>query len=127
MSTTLVYSGWLLALLAVVVVVLVLQIFLSRTERKLPGLIMPIIWLAISLIAPVRILLLGTDARTFEGIVNGEAIVNTPSMISIIGEAVFLFVIFNVLTGILIAIYAICKGKQNKQRALLKMNLQDLG
>ena len=121
------FLGPLLLLLAFAVVALVLQVFLSKSQRKWPGLIMPVLWVGFSAITPVRILVAGPDARSFIGAINGVEVVHTPSMASIVGEAVLMFVLLNVITGILIAIYLICRRRQNKERALLKMSVQDLG
>ena len=128
MSTTqIIFSGPFLVLMAFGVVALVLQVFLSKSEGKWLGLIMPIVWIGFSMITPIRILLAGPEARSFIGLVNGVEVVHTPSTASIVGEAVLVFVLLNVITGILVAIYLVCRRKQNKERALLKMSVQDLG
>ena len=126
-TTQIIFSGPFLVLLAFGVVALVLQVFLSKSESKWLGLIMPIVWVGFSMITPIRILLAGPEARSFIGIINGVEVVHTPSMASIVGEAALIFVLLNVITGVLIAIYLMCKRKQNKERALLKMSVQDLG
>ena len=126
-GTSVAFSGPLLVLLTFAVVVLVLQVFLSKSEGNWPGLIMPIAWVGFSMITPIRILVAGPEARSFIGAINEVEVVHTPSMASIVGEAVLMFVLLNVITGILVAIYLICRRKQNKERALLKMSVQDLG
>ena len=126
-TTQIIFSGPFLVLLAFGVVALVLQIFLSKSEGKWLGLIMPIVWVGFSMITPIRILLAGPEARSFIGLINGVEVVHTPTMASIVGEAVLMFVLLNVITGVLVVIYMGCKRKQNKERALLKMSVQDLG
>jgi len=126
-GTSVAFSGPLLVLLAFVVVVLVLQVFLSKSEGKWPGLIMPIAWVGFSMITPMRILVAGPEARSFIGTINGVEVVHTPSMASIVGEAALMFVLLNIITCVLIAIYLGCRRKQSKERALLKMSVQDLG
>jgi len=126
-ATDIIFSGPFLVLLALGVVALVLQVFLSKSEGKWPGLIMPIIWVGFSMVTPIRILIAGPEARSFIGVINEVEVVHTPSMASIVGEAALMFVLLNVITGILVAIYLICRRKQSKQRALLKMSVQDLG
>jgi hypothetical protein len=126
-TTDIIFTGPFLVLLAFGVVALVLQVFLSKSEQRWPGLIMPIVWIGFSLITPIRILVAGPDARSFIGSINGVDVLHTPTMASIIGEASLMFILLNIVTGILVAIYLICKRRQGKERALLKMSVQDLG
>ena len=88
---------------------------------------MPIIWVVFSMVTPIRILVSGPEARSFIGVINEVEVVHTPSMASIVGEATLMFVLLNLITVVLVIIYLICKRKQSKQRALLKMSVQDLG
>jgi hypothetical protein len=93
-----VISTILLSYLALCVAMIVLQIFLLRKEKRPAGFILPIISFGISLF-----------------------------FVSIGGTLdVYTFLLFNILTIILLAIYALSKGKRNKQRDLDKMSIQDL-
>lgn len=122
-----VFTGGIIVLLAFIAVVTILQIFLSKTDSKWAGLIMPVISFGISLLITLRSVLFSLQTRTFSGYINGEYIEYIESMFSIIGTAIMIFVLFNISTGILIAIYTACRGKKNRQRALEMMNIQDLG
>ena len=126
-TTQIIISGPFLVLLAFGIVALVLQVFLSKSEGKWLGLIMPTVWVGFSMITPIRILLAGPEARSFIGLINGVEVVHTPTMASIVGEAILVLVLLNIITGVLVAIYLVCRRKQNKERALLKMSVQDLG
>ena len=110
--------------------IVVLQIFLSNKENKWPGLILPIIFFGISLVSPLAILLLSFHSNTTTMMMNAEIIeqayVQITRISAIINTAIITFLLGNIPTGILITIYAACKGKQNKQRALDKMSVQDL-
>jgi hypothetical protein len=76
------------------------------------------------------VLLFSAFTGTTTTTVNGEIIEQTTeqiaSMSSIIGSAVYIFILYNIPTAILLAIYAACRGKRNRQRALEKMSVQDL-
>lgn len=80
--------------------VVFLQIFLSKCENKWAGLIIPIISFAFSII-------------TF---------LNALS----IGVAITGFIIANIPTAILLAIYFVCHEKKKKNKEIDKMNIQDL-
>ena len=120
------FSGPMFVLLTFVAVVMILQVFLSKTESKWAGSIMPVIMFGISLIASFQLMLRLIDTRSFTGIINGILVEHTASMSSIIGQTVLLFVLCNIATGILIAIYTIARRQRNRQRALEMMSVQDL-
>jgi membrane protease YdiL (CAAX protease family) len=123
------YSITLLALVLLIAGIVTLQIFLSKRESKWAGLILPIISFGISLIAGLGILLFSVATGTTTSIVDGEIIEQTrqiASTPSIIFSAIYVFLLYNIPTGILLAIYAACRGKRKKQRDLEKMSVQDL-
>jgi hypothetical protein len=126
MVTNIVFSSATFVLLILGVVAITLQVFLSKTDNKWVGLIMPIVPFCISLGVALRILFQGADSRTFTGMINGELVTHIPSTSGIIGESIIMFAIWNVLTGILVAIYLVCRKRRSRQRALLKMSVQDL-
>jgi len=127
---TLIIVFLIVLLLGVVVGIVILQIFLSKKESKWAGLILPIISLGFALLMSVAILLFSAGYATSTVMVDGEIveqIVDTVSEPSdIITMAVFTFLLGNIPTGILLAIYTACRGKYKKQRALNKMQAQDL-
>ena len=84
-----------------------LQIFLSKKESKWAGLILPIITFCISLI-----FVLG--------------VANIGELSTVIVTVLSTFLLCNIPTAVLFAIYAACRGKRNKQKALDKMSVQDL-
>jgi len=128
----------LIFLLGIFAGIVVLQIFLSKKESKWPGLILPCISFGISVLAVLGILLFsavtGTGATMGTTlIVDGEIveqIEHTVTQISspgtVIATAVYVFLLYNIPTAVLIAIYAACRGKRNRKRALEKMSVQDL-
>jgi predicted RND superfamily exporter protein len=90
--------------------IVILQIFLSKRENKWFGLILPIINIIYSIMA-----VLGLAA--FMGQAIGE----------IIMALIMVFLVTNISTVILLAIYFACREKFKKKKELDKMNIQDLG
>jgi ABC-type nickel/cobalt efflux system permease component RcnA len=117
-------------LLIVCAGLIILQIFLSKKEGKWPGLILPIISFGISLTVLAGILLFSAHTGTSTLMVNGEVVERTTSLISdmatIVGMAAYTFLLYNIPTVVLLAIYAACRGKRDKRRALDRMSAQDL-
>ncbi|MCL1982005.1 MAG: hypothetical protein FWG53_02780 [Clostridiales bacterium] len=123
---------------------IVLQIFLSKKEGRWPGLILPIITLCISLVAVFGIAAYQTlgaatmQAVTQQTVTQDGAVMQetspepsgtaqtmpTPSLIFVV---VSTFLIYNIPTAILLAIYFACREKQRRRKALAKMQVQDLG
>jgi len=151
-NATIAVSVVLIFFLAIFAGVIILQIFLSKKESKWAGLVLPFISLGISLMAVLGVLLFSVSTVTempavIENmeIINGENRFSPPndtettdyeyrmttrtinSPLQIIVSAVYMFIMFNIPTGVLLAIYAACRGKRKKQRDLEKMSVQDLG
>ena len=85
---------------------ILLQIFLSKRERKWPGLVLPLLSLLYSL-------LMACSAVAYS-----EKIIWGPILTSLI--------LRNIPTVILLAIYAACREKRRKRGELDKMQIKDL-
>ena len=98
-------------ILAVLVIagIVCLQIFLSKRESKWPGLVLPILAFLFSLLYPLN--MIAPD----EGVT-----------VSFIIQMLIVWLIGNIPTIILLAIYFGCRGKQRRNKQLDKMNIQDL-
>lgn len=135
-TTTLIVA--LVIILAVGVGAIVLQIYLSKKENKWFGLILPIISFCISLIAVFGIAAYTTttlDAQVIdengvviqnvepEASVSTQQVQDTPSLIFSVGSV---FLLYNIPTIVLLAIYFACREKIKRKKALDKMNIQDL-
>ena len=120
----------LIVLIALAAGIIVLQVFLSKKESKWAGLILPIISFCISLMVFFGVLLFTVMPGTKTTTVNGEIVEQATQQISttssIIASAVYVFLLCNIPTGVLLAIHTACRGKRNRQRALDKMSVQDL-
>lgn len=119
---------------------ILLQIFLSKQENKWAGLILPLITLIISLLAVFSVAIFSTVGETQgitqitneNGVMVQEAVTESVPATQIINTSgaivmvVMVFLLYNIPTVILLAIYAACRGKGRRQRALDKMSVQDL-
>jgi hypothetical protein len=110
--------------------IIALQVLLAQKGGKWAGLVLPIISFGISLLAVLAVLLLSVNTATMTTTINGEIVEQTTQQIagvsSIIGSAIIIFVLCNIPTAILLAIYVACSGKRNRQRSLERMSAQDL-
>jgi len=106
-------SANLIILILILIGIAALQIFLSKKENKWLGLILPAINVLFSVIA-------------FLGMVSGMAFYGGESLGQIIIMILSVFIMFNIPTFILLAIYAACREKLKKNREIDKMNIQDL-
>ena len=117
-------------ILAVIAGTVVLQIFLSKKDSRWPGLILPALTFLTSLAGVAGAVFYSSTSSTMTIVENGVIIEqSSSSAVDILGSApriVFLFVLFNISTAILLAIYAACRGSHKKKRALEKMSVQDL-
>ena len=113
-----------------------LQVVLSKKQNKWLGLILPFLCLLISVMGSLGAATFSTMCKTTSVIeeVNGEFVKeevmeiedHRPGRGEIIVTAVVTFVIMNIPTLILLAIYFACREKRKKNGELEKMNIQDL-
>jgi hypothetical protein len=86
-----------------------LQIFLSQQESKWPGLALPAISFFFSIIAILSMFFYVNE-----------------SIIQVIIGLLMVFLVSNIPTMILVAIYFSCRRKFKKNKEIHKMNIQDL-
>ena len=98
-------------ILAVLVIagIVCLQIFLSKRESRWPGLVLPVLAFLFGLLYPLN--MIAPDEGT---------------TVSFIIQMLIVWLIGNIPTIILLAIYYGCRGKQRRNKQLDKMNIQDL-
>lgn len=92
---------------------LFLEGYLAKKESKWPGLVLPILCGLLSLLYPLNIIAI----NQFSGQVEWGGVIA-------MGMA---FLLANIPTVILLAIYGACRGKERQKRQMDKMNIQDLG
>ena len=91
----------LLIIALIVICVVLLQIFLSRTESKIPGVVLPALCFLFSLIVPLN-------------------------MIAANSAALLFWLIVNIPTIILLLVYFVCRQQYKKKNQIEKMKIQDL-
>lgn len=104
--------GRLLFLLAMLVALMAFQAFLSLKRGRRAGLILPMISFLISLFSGVYIM------------VSAGA-----SVSEVAGITILTLLLHNILTILLLAVYAVCRiarRNQDRKQQLNKMNIQDL-
>lgn len=94
------------------VALIILHIYLSKKENKLLGLILPGINILFSLNAVLGFALFN--------------IIGDMTTIEVVIQCVYIFLMYNVSTLILLSIYFSCRKKLNKHKEINKMNIQDL-
>jgi hypothetical protein len=110
-----------------------LQIFLSKKESKWPGLVLPLLSLLIPLFALLAVAVF-SSSYTEIGVVmeNGVVTEQTAPMKqsletgALFAVSAYVVLLHSIPTIVLFAIYAACRGKRGRLRALDKMNVQDL-
>ena len=119
-------------LLAILVGAVVLQVYLSKKESKWPGLVLPTITFALSLLVVIGMAaFVGESSFTQSEYIDGEWVVvfeETHREVAPGAAAgvIYTFLLMNIPTAILLVIYASFRGKRNRQRDMEKMSIQDL-
>ena len=124
----------LILLLAIPVGAIFLQIYLSKREEKWLGLILPIIPFALSLIVVFSMVVyIGPGTTTLIEMIDGELVTtisdnggSREAMSGAIAGVIFTFVLMNIPTAVLLIIYKVVRGKQNRHREVEKMSVHDL-
>ncbi len=107
MSRTIV--AFILAMLLLAGIVL-LQIFLSKRENKWSGLALPGMAFLFGLLFPLNM-----------------AVPSDGVSVGFLFQMFLVWLLGNLPTVLLLAIYFACRGKQRRKKQLDKMNIQDLG
>ena len=113
----------LIVLLIGITGITLLQIFLSSKQSKWLGLILPAIAGLFSIIAVMG--LVSFTALTEQ---SGKAILHAVQIpkLSFLLTALYVFILCNLPTAVLLGIYYACREKIKKNREIEKMSLQDL-
>jgi hypothetical protein len=135
--------------------VIYLQVFLSRKESKWLGLILPAFTFGLSVLMLLSFALFfgaRTETRTLEVenivLINDDeftltyefeatsplfsfaepepGIAEASQHLPLIINMIVFFIMFNIPTAGFLAIYAVCRNKRNRLRAVEKMSVQDL-
>ncbi len=124
----------LIVLLAAVLIVW-LQIRLSKAESKWPGLILPFLFFCLSVVAVLGLagFVYNTHEQSFADSVVGQvggsihhSVLAPSSIKDLLFQSAVIFLFTNLPTLLLLGIYAAVRDKRKKQSALEKMRIQDL-
>lgn len=110
--------------LIIIVGIVALQIFMSKKQNKWLGLILPAISVLFSLMAVLGFVSF-TTILTEQ---SGKTILNAVQIpkVSTLLTALYIFVLYNIPTAILLGIYYACREKIKKNKEMEKMSIQDL-
>ena len=123
-------------MLAIPVGMIFLQIYLSKREERWLGLILPIITVALSLIVVfgMAVFVNMSGTITLIEMIDGELVTtiideggSREAMPGAVAGVIFTFVLMNIPTAVLLIIYKVVRGKQNRHREVEKMSVHDLG
>lgn len=128
-----------LILIFLVAAIVVFQIYLAKKENKWLGLILPLITFSISLMALLGVatfyqigsVRIESQTITEDGVITKQISeqpveIDTAEVMQSIFIAVYIFVLYNIPTIILLLIYKDGRKKLRKEIELEKMNIQDL-
>lgn len=125
-----------IVLIALIAGIIFLQVYLSKAESKWLGLILPVVFFMISLLAVFSITAFTSMSTQMHTVTeNGKVIneviektTNEPLMDrgSLIGTVIVTLFLYNIPTVILLLIYAACREKNKRNKHLDKMKVQDL-
>lgn len=109
--------------LIIITAIAILQIFMSKTQNKWLGLILPAISVLFSIMS-----VLGITSFALLTEQSGKTILNTVQIpkVSILLTALYVFALYNIPTAILLGIYYACREKIKKNSEIEKMSVQDL-
>lgn len=105
-----------LGLLAVLVIV---QIFLSKLNGRWPGLILPILTAAFSIVTGVGFVSYTSYLTTPEGT---TTLLTADNLLALLSVLLYM----NIPTTLLLIIYFLCRAKHRQKKGIDKMNIQDL-
>ena len=117
----------LIFLIAFVAAMIILQVYLSRRESKLPGLVLPAITfsgeLFILLNVVTNVVMTSVVGHAADNAVGG---VDSYSVFVTVLNTVLTLLVISMPTIVLLVIYFLCRRGMNRKKQIEKMNIQDL-
>ncbi len=111
----------LIFLLAFVVGMIVLQVYLSKRESKIPGLVLP----AITFSGELFILLNVVTNVVMTSVATANSVDSYSVFVTVL-NAVLTLLVISMPTIVLLVIYFACRRGMNRKKQIEKMNIQDL-
>ena len=114
----------LIFLVAFVAGMIILQVYLSRRESKLPGLVLPAITFSGELFILLNVV---TNVEmTSAAAANAVGGVDSYSVFVTVLNTVLTLLVISMPTLVLLVIYFLCRRRMNSKKQIEKMNIQDL-
>lgn len=117
----------LIFLIAFVAAMIILQVYLSRRESKLPGLVLPAITfsgeLFILLNVVTNVVMTSAADNAVGGVDSYDVFV---TVLNTVLNTVLTLLIISMPTIVLLVIYFLCRRGMNRKKQIEKMNIQDL-
>ncbi len=110
-------------LLLVSVGVIVLEVYLSRRESKVPGLVLPAITFSGELFILLNVVTNVVMTSVADNAVGG---VDSYSVFVTVLNTVLTLLVISMPTIVLLVIYFLCRRRMNRKKQIEKMNIQDL-
>lgn len=110
-------------LLLVSVGVIALEVYLSRRESKVPGLVLPAITFSGELFILLNVVTNVVMTSMADNAVGG---VDSYSVFVTVLNAVLTLLVISMPTIVLLVIYFLCRRGMNRKKQIEKMNIQDL-
>jgi len=127
--------SWIIVIILIMLIlfvpaIILLQIYLSKKKNKWLGLILPFITLAISILVVLGVTLFSVNSVVETIDVNGKIISGDSKMLhtssDILLTSLYMFILYNIPTGILLIIYKACRSESGKTKEIDRMSIQDL-
>ena len=111
----------LIFLIAFIAAMIILQVYLSRRESKLPGLVLPAITFSGELFILLNVVTNVVMTSVADNAVGG---VDSYSVfVTVLNTAL---IVISMPTIVLLVIYFLCRRRMNRKKQIEKMNIQDL-
>gem|GEM_PF-374759 len=123
--STLNISIFLIVMLAIIAGLIYLQFRLSKSENKYVGLVLPIMFFLLSLIVVLGQVAYYETKVMLDGVVTEQNIVKDIGIENYIA-LIFPFLICNIPTAVLMAIYLGERSKINTRKAIDRMKIEDI-
>ena len=102
---------------------IILQVYLSRRESKLPGLVLPAITFSGELFILLNVVTNVVMTSVADNAVGG---VDSYSVFVTVLNTVLTLLVISMPTIVLLVIYFLCRRGMNRKKQIEKMNIQDL-
>ena len=113
----------LIFLIAFVAAMIILQVYLSRRESTLPGLVLPAITFSGELFILLNVV---TNVMMTSAADNAVGGVDSYDVFVTVLNTVLTLLVISMPTIVLLVIYFLCRRGMNRKKQIEKMNIQDL-